>query len=319
MIGERIREIATKAWEPYQPTSFWASRVGHPCARYLYHAWVDYDKATPPPESLREVFAEGRAQERAVELALASAGFRIIQSQTKITIPDPPITGRIDGRLYPESQLDGWPLTDRGEPRAVIYEIKSVSQHRFPSINSLADMLNSDRWYERLWPTQLQIYLHALHALGDDVGIFLLKDKSRFSVKELWITEDPLYVSGILERVREVHERILAKDPPERTEGDQCHDCEFRLVCKPDIFYGEAAHISDEERLASLLDRREELLSARQELDSVEAELKQILGERETVVCGDWLIQGTWVDRKASTVPAGRYLRRTYRRMGGTS
>lgn len=315
MIGERIKAAATKAWEPYQPTSFWASRVGHPCARYLYHAWVDYDKATPPPESLREVFAEGRAQERAVELMLADCGFRVIQTQTKVRIDDPPITGKIDGRISPEARMDGWPLNERGEPKALICEIKSLSQYSYPDVNSLADMLNSERWYERMWPTQLQLYLYAL---GEDVGIFLVKNKVRFAVKDLWIEKDPLYVASILERVREVHERILAKDPPGRTEGEQCHDCEFRLECKPDIFYGEAAHISDEERLASLLDRREELLPARYELDSIDAELKQILGERETVVCGDWLIQGTWVNRKASTVPAGRYLRRTYKRMGGT-
>lgn len=314
MIGERIKEAATKAWQPYQPTSFWASRVGHPCARYLYHAWVDYDKGAPHSDGLLEVFAEGRAQERAVELALADCGFRVIQTQTKVRIDDPPITGKIDGRISPESRLDGWPLNERGEPRALICEIKSVSQYSFPNINSLGDMLNSERWYERMWPTQLQLYLYAL---GEDVGIFLVKNKARFVVRDLWIEKDPLYISSILEKVREVHERILAKDPPGRTEGEQCHECEYQLVCKPDLFYGEAAAISSDARLAELLDRREELQTARKELESVDAELKCILGEREAVVCGDWLVRGSWVERKESVVPAGRFLRRTYKRMGG--
>lgn len=261
MIGERIKEIAMEEWEPYPPMGFLASWVGHPCARYLYHAWVDYDKAVPPPERLREVFAEERAQEKAVKLALASAGFRIVLGQTKIEINDPPIIGWIDGRLCPERQLDGWPMTDRGDPRAVIYEIKSVSQRRFSRINSLADMLNSELWYERMWPTQLQLYIHAIRALGVDVGIFLLKDKSRFTVKDIWVEEDPLYVSWILERARDVHRRIISRDPPERTEGEQCHSCEFRRACKPNILYGAA-----EEEGADIIDCTERAMGAVEEI-----------------------------------------------------
>ncbi|MDY0339889.1 MAG: hypothetical protein RBS17_01575 [Coriobacteriia bacterium] len=314
MIGERIKAAATRTWEPYQPTSFWASRLGHPCARYLYHAWVDYDKAAPHPEGLREVFAEGRAQERAVELMLADCGFRVIKTQQRVAIEDPPITGKIDGRIAPESHLDGWPLNERGEPKAILYEIKSVSQYTFPNVNSMADMISSDRWYERLWPAQLQLYMYAL---GEDVGIMLLKNKARFAVKDLWIEKDPLYIASLLDRAREVYESILDLDPPERTEGEQCHECEYQLVCKPDLYYGEGAAISDDDRLAALLNRREELQPARKELESVEAELKKLLGERETVVCGDWLVRGTWVERKEAVIPAGRYLRRTYTRMGG--
>ncbi len=314
MIGERIRAAATKRWSPYKPTSFWASRLGHPCDRYLYHAMVDWDKAAPHPEGLLEVFAEGRAQERAVELSLAEAGFRVIQAQQRVTIDDPPITGKIDGRISPEVPLDGWPLNDRGEPQAILYEIKSVSQYTFPSISSLADMVNSDQWYVRMWPTQMQLYLYAL---GEDVGIFLLKNKARFAVKDLWIEKDPLYVASILERARDVHERILAGSPPDRTEGEQCHDCEYQLVCQPDLFYGAAAQISDDEKLARLLDCRAELQDARKELEAVEAEIKALLGDREVVVCGDWLVRGTWVERKETVVPAGKYLRRTYKRMGG--
>ena len=93
MIGERIRAAATKRWSPYKPTSFWASRLGHPCDRYLYHAMVDWDKAAPHPEGLLEVFAEGRAQERAVELSLAEAGFRAVTMH-----PEGPGRGR-DFRL----------------------------------------------------------------------------------------------------------------------------------------------------------------------------------------------------------------------------
>jgi len=313
MIAERIHAAATKRWEPYKPTAFWASRIGHPCARYLYHVWVDWDKATPHPDSLLEVFAEGRAQERAVELMLAECKFRLIEGQSRIQLDDPPISGKVEGRILPEVPLPGWPEGPRGS-RAILYEIKSVSPYSYPHLNSVADMLNSDRWYERMWPTQLQVYLHALK---EDLGVMLIKAKTRMAVKELWVEADADYVGGILARTREIHAAILALNPPERTEGEQCKDCEHQLTCRPDIFYGQTAHVDSSAELTILLDIRAELMPASVKLNEVNDKIKKLLGDRETVVAGDWLVRGTWVERKETVQAASRFLRRTYTRMGG--
>jgi len=67
--------------------------------------------------------------------------------------------------------------------------------------------------------------------------------------------------------------------------------------------------------LAELLDRREELGAYMTEFHRVNKVIKALLGDRETVRAGDWLVQGRWVDRKAQE--ASRFFLRTYTRQGG--
>ena len=309
MIAERVAQTIKSQRVLTRPTSFWASRIGHPCPRHLYHSITDWDKAAPPPDRLIEVFAEGRAQERSVEIVLAESKFRLIQVQTQLLLEDPPVSGRVDGRIVPEIPIPGWPEGPHG-PRAVLYEVKAVAPHSFARINTLEDMLNSNRWYERMWPAQLQIYLHVL---GEDVGVLLLKDKTRMALKDIWVKADPTYVAQLLDRARKVYAAIQARQPPERVEGPQCRDCEYWLVCRPDIFYGQA-QIDDSEELAALLDRRAQLQQAAAELRQVERRIKELLGDRETVIAGNWLVESKWVEYKA--IPARRVLRRTYTWLG---
>lgn len=317
MIVEQVRKNTLSRREPRKPTSFWASRIGHPCERYLYHGWVDWSDATPPEEGLLEVFAEGKAQERAVELALQNAGFKLVEGQGYLRMEDPPISGQFEGRLKPLAPLDGWPVVDgSGRPVAVPYEIKSISPHSYDKIHSLDDLWGSDRWWERQWLPQLLVYLHILE---EPVGVLLLKAKTALRMREFWVDADPAYVEGLIERIRGVHEAVQWQQPPARVEGAWCTGCDHQLTCQPTIVYGgsDSAALDDDPRLVALLNRRDELAPMQKEYAQVDKELKALLGERETVVAGDWIVEGRWVDIPERVMKPTRYIKRTYKRMGG--
>lgn len=315
MISELVKEKILEGRHPIPTYSHWVSRVTHPCARYLYHARVDWDKALGPDPGLQEVFTEGRLQEEATLGLLRKAGFRIIEEQRPFSWDELEISGRIDGRLLPpDPPPPGWP-SKNGRPHAVPFEIKSLSPYAFERFSSEADFYTAPlhQYYYRAFPLQLQMYLLLA---GEPLGVLLLKNKHRAELKEIFVQLDIDALDQIILRIDDVNARIRARTPPPQVTGPWCEDCPWRDICLPPLIEEGGAELLDDAELEALLLRLLDLKEKARELEEVEAEVRARLGERERVVVGDILVEGRWVERRGYSVGPSRTLVRKYIRLG---
>jgi len=312
MIGEKVREGIVKKHKEFPVKSNRASALGNECLRYLYYMRTAHtDKELPDP-GLLEIFREGDDQERTTVRLLQEFGdYDLIEQWRELTMPEYNITGHIDGKILPINRSDpNWPVKDaNGQALPVPAEIKSMSPHIWASIGSLDDMRNSQYPWVRGYLTQLNLYLEADH---QELGVFLLKDKTAARIKDIWMPKEPAIVSEALSKARAIEEAIVVKVAPDRAEGGQCRRCGFLTTCMPSIVNPNAGEIIESAELLELLERRHGLEAAGREFEQVDRLIKKMLeGQERMLVCGDYVISGQRVERKEYTVAGGSYWRRS--------
>lgn len=311
-IGEKVKEALVAKRELWPVRSNRASELGHPCLRYLYHLRIDWDKAPLPDGGLLELFEEGHYQEDAAIDLLRKAGYRIVEQQRPFTWDKYQITGHIDGRLLPGSIEGEWPEKG-GKPVAVPFDIKGFSPWIWDSINSIGDMLNHRRVWMRKYPAQMTLYM----LMGEEEhGVIILKDKTKARLKDLWMTLDWDLANSLVSKAEEVNAAVEAKEPPERAEGDYCHDCKFLMLCRPEIVNPDGAEILDNGELEALLVRRDKLAEAYTEYNGIDKQVKAMVKGVPKAVVGDFLISGKMVEKKGYAVEDSTYWKATIRRMG---
>jgi hypothetical protein len=74
----------------------------------------------------------------------------------------------------------------------------------------------------------------------------------------------------------------------------------------PDISRASIEFI-DNEYLLDYLQRREELEEAHSEYEDIDRQIKHFAHDRERLVCGNYMITGKWVDKKAFEVKQTKY------------
>ena len=320
MIGEKVREGIVGKHKEYPVNSNRASALGNECLRYLYYMRTAHtDKELPDP-GLLEIFREGDDQERTTVRLLQEFGdYDLIEQWRELTMPKFNITGHIDGKILPINRSDpNWPVKDAdGQAQPVACEIKSMSPHIWASINSLDDMKNSQYPWVRGYIIQLQLYMEMT---GEELGVFLLKDKTAARIKDIWMPKDPTIVSEAIFKASAIEEAIVVKVAPDRAEGSQCRRCGFLTTCMPSIVNPNAGEIIESEELLELLERRHSLEAAGREFEQVDRQIKKMLeGQERLLVCGDYVISGQRVDRKEYVVPGGAYWRREIEFIGEES
>jgi len=312
VIGEKVREGIVRKHKEYPVNSNRASALGHECLRYLYYMRTAHtDKELPDP-GLLEIFREGDDQERTTVRLLQEFGdYDLIEQWRELTMPKFNITGHIDGKILPINRSDpNWPVKDAdGQAQPVACEIKSMSPHIWASINSLDDMKNSQYPWVRGYIIQLQLYMEMT---GEELGVFLLKDKTAARIKDIWMPKDPTIVSEAIFKASAIEEAIVVKVAPDRAEGSQCRRCGFLTTCMPSIVNPNAGEIIESEELLELLERRHSLEAAGREFEQVDRQIKKMLeGQERLLVCGDYVISGQRVDRKEHAVAGGSYWKRS--------
>lgn len=202
MIAERIAALVRERHAGVlKPAGFRASEAGVLCARYQYHARVDWAKRPAPDERLAHVFHLGQELEEYVLSLVREVGVRVVKAQVAGADADLDLVGHVDGFAV----LGG---------KEVPLEVKSVNEHHWAAIRSWADLASESRPYMMRWALQLPIYMY-LH--GHEEGLYLLLNKATGEVKELAVTIEEAW--PLLERANEVlvgaREAIAAGTPPE--------------------------------------------------------------------------------------------------------
>lgn len=294
-ILDRIYEGKKKYIKVYPVHKLRASEIGHPCERYLVYSILNWQDREPHTPELQMIFEGGNLIENMAIKDLEDAGFKVYRPEPDKAIYDAfiDVTGHIDVRV------------DFGDGRVYTGEIKGLNHIDFDRVNSVEGMLRSKKPWLQKYPAQLMTYLYIK---GEERGFFYLKDKLTFRPKIIWVDLDYDYMDGILKKAERVKKHVAERTLPDRVEDiELCEHCPFKHICLPEMARKEMEFIDDQE-LEQLLELREKLKEAYDEYQQIDKEIKRLIGGREKLIVGNFMITGKWVERKGYTVPDSRYM-----------
>ncbi len=283
-------ENKTRQFKQYPVRSNRASVLGHPCLKYLVLKRLKWEEETLPNETMKLIFNEGKLHENQVIKDMIEAGIEVIELQRSFEWSEYQITGHIDGKVKVNSKV--YPI-----------EIKTCSDFVFSKINSAKDLYESDKHYIRMYPAQMTLYL-----LMDnkEEGVFIFKNKQTGQLKEIPMRLDYDLGENLLQKAEKINEYVEKDEIPEQEIFDEnlCSTCSFRHICLPEIAR-ESIEIAPDTN--ELLDRYFELKPLAKEYKEIEKKIKSMFKEKEKVLCGNYLITGKWIKKKAYQVPEGQY------------
>lgn len=279
-----------------------ASNLGHPCERYLYLLIKHWEEQKPHDVGLQNIFDLGNTLEEHTIKNIKEAGYEIItptQRSWQLDVKGGIITGREDIRIKDEN----------GELLPV--EIKGISPFEFDKLNSVEDFLKSKRSYIKGYPAQLFVYM--LH-FGKEKGFFALTNKLTGETKFIEVPFDYDLGEEYLSKAERIYKALASNEPPEACEDISfCENCQLAHIC------GECRRVPTDidldDELDALINRKQELATAKKEYDQVDKQIKAMVGEREKVITGEFLIERKAFVKKAYTVPESTQYRMSIKRL----
>ena len=263
----------------------YASDAGHLCLRYLYFSRVNWEVKQAPDVGLQFIFARGRAAEQECDIELKEAGFHITEHERPYEWQEQNIRGKIDRMLL----VNG-----------VAYpcEYKTLSPFQFDKINSVQDMLDSDKLYLHNWPAQLLLYQLMSNS---QYGLFYIKNSLTWYPKEIWsnLYDYLEYAEHILDKLERVNHAVEHEIVPIQDIEDTsiCRECPFFLWCNPDIKYGAEGDLLTDPELLEDLEERERLEEGSKRFKQLDKKCKARLEGVEKAWIGDFSITGHQVTR----------------------
>lgn len=209
----------------------YASELGHPCAKKLVHARLDWDKKQPIDLDGMYRIEEGIRADRMIQQDLAEVGFSLSQSQVAFSIPELKIRGRIDG-MMPLSRiaLSKMPRKIQGVAD-VPAEVKTIGPMYWDSTRTIEDIRRHRAWWIRGYPSQLNAYLYASNS---PFGFFVLKTFGK-RPRILPMLLDYELMDADMMKIRKVNAHVDAGTYPEPIPYDPqiCGMCDFAHLCQP--------------------------------------------------------------------------------------
>jgi hypothetical protein len=310
-----------------------ASELGHPCERFLVYHRVAWKMAAKPSIDLQYIFDEGNRSEDAGKSDLRASGYTITEDQRTFEWAAKDITGTIDGKI----------LLPKGHPhpRAIPFDLKSTNPYDYTKINTVADMLTSDKVWVKKIPMQMMAYL--LMNAQEEVGAVILRDRLTGHMKAIEVRLDYTLAEAMVQKAERVNQSVslirgtgweqqdgagmsdtVTQLLPPRIPYDQdvCGRCLYFSTCLPDQAAKLDTDLFADAELAQMLDRRAELKPLSAEYDAVDGAIKKRVGDRERAIVGNWLIRSVLRERKEHTVKATQFRQYTFDRLtadeGGT-
>lgn len=287
-IKERLEAKAAEKIKVYPVEHLSASRLGHPCERYLYLLMKHWDEQKPHDVGLQHIFDLGNSIEDYAIERLKEAGYECITPTVRSwKIEKPLITGREDLRIKDEN----------GE--LIPVEVKGLSPQEWAKLNTIEDFLNSKKHYVRGYPSQLFVYMYRFEK---EHGLFVLVNKLTGEIKVIDVYMDYEYGEQCLQKAERIYKAVETDTPPDSCDDvSVCEQCNLQHICGQVKRVPADVELDDE--LENLINRKEELKAAKAEYEAVDKEIKSRVGEREKVITGTYLIERKSFVKKAFTVP----------------
>lgn len=301
-----LQLAAEKERRKFPVHSLWASKLGHPCERYLELHQLAWEQAEPPSWEMQLLFDGGNVIEKHFAKPwLEKMGYEVYLGES-FKWEAFNISGRLDFKIRKS-----------GGPKIPV-EVKGLNHYDWEKLNTVEDFLQSKKHYIAGYPAQLTLYMLKEN---QPIGLFMIVSKLTWKPKFIWIDLDYTFAEDHLkkaERVKTVIERVRAAKPatedamrgmltaPIEWEDHICGRCDLRFVCQPGRTFGQGADVIDSTELEQQIDRMKELESANKEYHGLKKQIgEQIEGKK--LICGKWLIDGKWIERAAYAVEASKY------------
>ncbi len=299
-ITEKLNESVDSRIKTYPVRNLSASRLGHPCERYLYLLLTQWQELKPHDRGLQQIFDLGNSIEEYAIKQLKEAGFEVVTPTVRAWQIDKPfITGREDVRIK----------DDNGE--LIPCEIKGLQPYEFDKLNCIEDFFNSKRAYVRGYPAQLFVYMYHF---CKEKGFFVLVNKLNGQIKVIEVSLDYEFGEACLSKAERVYKAVEERKAPAPCEDYTiCENCNLQHVCG--LVRRAQADIECSDELESLIDRKNELKEAVNEYDECDKQIKKLVGDREKVITGSYLIERKLTTRKAFTVPESTSYRMSIKRL----
>lgn len=303
-ISGKISEFVQSEIVVYPCEHLRASNIGHPCERYLYLLIRHWEEQKPHDESLQNIFDLGNSIEEYTIKKLKDSGLEVITpTQRSWRVENPLITGREDVRIKDPETGELFPA-----------EIKGLSPFEWEKLNCVEDFYKSRRHYVRAYPSQLLVYCWKFEK---EKGFFVLTNKVTGEIKVIdvpfdWDRADQLLKKG--ERIYAALEDKTGKTIPDACDDvTVCENCSMRHLCTAAINRTETA--IDDGEIEEAIDRKNDLVAAYKEYGELTEKIKHMVGDREKVISGKYVITAKWIQKTAYTVSARQERRLTIKRL----
>ena len=292
-IAAKVSDFVQSEIKVYPCEHLRASNVGHPCERYLYLLIRNWEELIPHDEGLQNIFDLGNSIEAYTIKKLRDSGLEVITPTSRSwKVENPLITGREDIRIKdPET----------GE--LIPAEIKGLSPNEWEKLNTVEDFYNSRRYYVRGYPAQLLVYLYTFEK---SYGFFILTNKLTGELKIIEVPFDWERADELLKKAERIYTALSdssGKTIPEACDDlSVCERCQMRHICT-------AAHERpeteiDDGELEEAIDRKNELAPLYREYNEINDQIKKMVGEREKVISGKYVISTKTINKAEYVVPA---------------
>lgn len=301
-INDKLYKSVADMIQVYPVNNLRASNIGHPCERYLYLQLTNWEDIKPHDAGLQSIFNLGNTLEDFTIENIKRAGFEVITPtyrSFRVEVKGGYISGREDIRIKDEN---GYLLP---------VEIKGLSPFVYDKLNCVDDFLNHPASHVRGYPAQLLIYM--LH-FGKDKGFFALTNKLSGETKFIDVDLDYDLAESYLSKAERIYEAVEKKElPPACDDIRVCERCNLAHICGNQKRQETDIEIDGE--LDSLINRKNELADAKREYEQVDKQIKAIVGNREKILTGEYLIERSTYIRKAFTVEEKEQSRIKIRRL----
>lgn len=303
-ISEHVSDFVKSEIKVYPCNNLRASNIGHPCERYLYLLIKHWDEQIPHDEGLQNIFDFGNSVEAYTIQKLKNSGLEVITPTVRSwKVENPFITGREDIRIKDPDDGQLYPA-----------EIKGLSPYEWEQLNTVDDFYNSKRHYVRAYPSQLLVYCWKFEK---EKGFFILTNKLTGALKIIEVPFDWDRADALLKKGERIYAALA--DPTGKTVPDSCDDisvcekCGLCHLCTADI--DRPGMDIDDGELESLIDQKTSMKPYVDQYKELDKEIKKIVGNREKVLAGKYVVTAKTISKQAYTVAARTERRLTFKRL----
>lgn len=287
-IAGKVSDFVKSEIKVYPCEHLRASNIGHPCERYLYLLIKHWPEVKPHDESLQNIFDFGNSVEAYTIQKLKDSGLEVVTpTQRSWKVENPLITGREDVRIKDPEDGQFYPA-----------EIKGLSPNEWERLNSIDDFYTSRKYYVRGYPAQLMVYCWKFEK---EKGFFVLTNKLTGELKIIEVPFDWNRADALLKKGERIYKALETDTPPESCDDiTVCENCALRHICTAAIDRAETD--IDDGELEAAIDRKNELAPAYREYQEVNDTIKRIMGNREKVLAGQYVVTAKIIEKKGFVV-----------------
>lgn len=307
-LVDALYQIHAKNIKRYPCHTNRASAIGSPCIRQLVYMRTCWEKAELPSIEKQLIFDEGNEHERIVMSNLLKTDYEIVEQQVSFVDKQTNISGHLDAIVQFEQIENQTVVATYKTP----LEFKSCSPYIFDAISkypenqymkAMEELGEVYPWLKK-YPAQILLYCFSK---GSKFGIIIFKNKSNGRMKQfvLDLEENMTYLDAVFDKAKTVN-KIVAKLkdvdpesddaekvlPPKINSPDDCKFCDYCMICKPDIHFGNPLQIKDNPTIEKSIDNFHLFDHFKKAHDKTNKYLKDVLKGVDNVIVGKWHVTG---------------------------